>query len=663
MLSEGYNNTVRRVGISAAVVLTVVAVSAGAPVTPNETITFEPGLRHAREGTVTVTDIDCSKIMYAEDETATCTARFENKSDRNRDGRAVAVLHYDVDSSRQVGRAAIQLAPGEHQQWKLSFSVGPETYGRGIEVKYIEDGNEIDSWREFFSVAAEWLRVQMHVYAQDPWALYFNQVHQFAFEATDFGEQPVFAEQYVNGQSGYGGNYSNRQRLFADLSNKGVKCTIYQNFAPCGPAGWEVIRKHPEFILYDVNGQPAVDPIYHTGQPNPMQLASPIETGPKRKPTKPYLDHQYVPWQRTVINAANLDAIIYEADCMKEHARFLGFNGVYVDGNWGVLAGYGYDGKPNVPGGKEEHYAGISARNHRVYSEMMKRDDPTFGTWFNWGKHGCEYGRRQGWKNYVGSGIEGDVNDHALRAVTDWNNVTLLSEAQTFLYSKGDGAHCVPERCLHEWLLGERDFAVQKYGANVVVGYVGVGPVSSPGTEPGRSKWGWATINYFASQAIASQMHLAGWYSPAWRPTTQFMTRYSRFLWARDIKALPEAQTYVLVRSQESLFRKRLIYRRATDSGYDLIIHLVRVPPMDKWDLVWPVEPARLESAQLRLALPEPGAHIATIRAMRPFYFEEPQQPVSRPMDAARADPNGFLSVPEFKYYTMVVCRVVCREE
>ena len=84
MLSEGYNNTVRRVGISAAVVLTVVAVSAGAPVTPNETITFEPGLRHAREGTVTVTDIDCSKIMYAEDETATCTARFENKSDRNR---------------------------------------------------------------------------------------------------------------------------------------------------------------------------------------------------------------------------------------------------------------------------------------------------------------------------------------------------------------------------------------------------------------------------------------------------------------------------------------------------------------------------------------------------------------------------------------------------
>jgi len=63
--------------------------------------------------------------------------------------------------------------------------------------------------------------------------------------------------------------------------------------------------------------------------------------------------------------------------------------------------------------------------------------------------------------------------------------------------------------------------------------------------NPGANRWGWPMLNYFGAQFIASQHHFGGGFVPSMRPWLQFMTRYSRYLWAPDVKIVPEADKIV----------------------------------------------------------------------------------------------------------------------
>ena len=169
--------------------------------------------------------------------------------------------------------------------------------------------------------------------------------------------------------------------------------------------------------------------------------------------------------------------------------------------------------------------------------------------------------------------------------------------------------------------------------------------------------WGWETVNYFGAQLIATQHHVASWFVPSWRPTLQFKTRYSRFIWAPDIKVVPEAEKVVSVTGAgaDQVWWQRLVYRRDTADGHELIVHLVRIPPFEKWDLKWLDEPKPLDSVRLTVSLDAGTLH--DVQAMRPYYFDEPQQPVQRTVEASVNDGRVEITVPEFRYHTMVVFR------
>jgi len=40
----------------------------------------------------------------------------------------------DLDTSREIGRTDVSIAPRAKRIWGLSYNVGPETYGRAIDV-------------------------------------------------------------------------------------------------------------------------------------------------------------------------------------------------------------------------------------------------------------------------------------------------------------------------------------------------------------------------------------------------------------------------------------------------------------------------------------------------------------------------------------------------
>ena len=97
----------------------------------------------------------------------------------------------------------------EEKKWQFSYNVGPETYGRALEVEFVdEDGNTLDKWQEYYAVAEEYFRVQLHCYQSLPkkhykvdfWTTYFNQAHWFASEPTDLGVQVTDVEAYSSAQ-------------------------------------------------------------------------------------------------------------------------------------------------------------------------------------------------------------------------------------------------------------------------------------------------------------------------------------------------------------------------------------------------------------------------------------------------------------------------------
>jgi hypothetical protein len=203
-------------------------------------------------------------------------------------------------------------------------------------------------------------------------------------------------------------------------------------------------------------------------------------------------------------------------------------------------------------------------------------------------------------------------------------------------------------------LADNRDHMMQKYGANMVVAYLF--PWQEDVNNPGANRWGWPTLNYFGAQFIATQHHFGGGFVPSMRPWLQFMTRYSRYLWAPDVKIVPEADKIVRVSSPEEISWKRMVYKLKTAYGYDLIVHLVRMPPTKKWDIEWLDEPKLLAKVAVTLDI-GPSA-LWDAWALRPYDFEEDQQPVQTVLDASVEAGRVSAKVPAFRYHTMVVFRV-----
>lgn len=609
----------------------------------------KPGGRKLKKDTLMVTGIEPNKILYEEGEDAIAKVTLKNTTSTEQKVTLTALQYTDLDSSREVAQESMSIPAAGEKTWTIRYNVGPETYGRALEVRVMDSsGKELDRWQEYYQAAKEWLRVQMPTDA----GRYNNMSHYFSSEPTDWGVQPTDAETWVSVQVGFPVNPLARLNQTKSAQSKGKKFTFYQNFAFGGIMGYEEMRKHPEYVLYDPNGQFAVDPVYG-GCPNPMELASPIEIGPKRAPKKPYLDRKYTPWQHAGSNFAMEETVEYGAKCIREYAKRHGFDGVFMDGQINVTKGFGYDGKINIPESKKE-VARLNARIQNLYCRILKAENPYFGTWYNYCFYYPEYNRchGDGYAN-LGAGISDDVSDEWVRAMNNWKNVSCLMEWQHTFKPETDVSQgqCPPKDVLNQFIQN-RDYQVQKYGGDVSVGYIHI-PILD---KPGLSKWGWPTINYFMAQIIASQHRIRSESMPSFEPSFQFQTRYSRFLWAPDIKVVPEAEKTVTVKTPEELWWQDVVYRRDTKDGYDLIIHLVRIPPTERWDINWIDEPLPLEGVKVTADIG--SGNVDNVFACRPYHFEEEQQVVQQALKAEVSGDKATVEIPPFRYYTMVVIRI-----
>ena len=119
---------------------------------------------------------------------------------------------------------------------------------------------------------------------------------------------------------------------------------------------------------------------------------------------------------------------------------------------------------------------------------------------------------------------------------------------------------------------------------------------------------------------------------------------------------MKEPRKLLTVHAPDDVCWQDSVYRRKTEKGYDLIVHLVRQPPTREWEIDLADDPDEVKGARVVATL-LPGK-VESVTALRPYYYEEDQQPVRTTLSPTGDPAQIQVELPPFRYHTLVVIRV-----
>ncbi|MBI3922356.1 MAG: hypothetical protein HY318_13125 [Armatimonadetes bacterium] len=598
------------------------------------------GIRDAKPDTVTIVLIRPTKLLYAPNENAQVTLKLHNTSDAPQAGTLRCFLVRDIEVAKPIYEGAVSIPPKQITSLPVVFNVGPENFGRAVRAQFLQDGKVVDEWEDYFHVADEFILVHMGTgFLSAPhdttfFSMYTTAGMYFARMPSDFGYGAPKENKWLSGQAMY---QIDRQLMINEIAfyrTLGLKCYNYRNPSFCGQAGYEIARRHPEWVLREKQGRFATDAVYG-GVPSPLQIASPIEIDPtivgkdSRKITS---------WHHGSIDFFDPEAVRYGAEDELKSIDMFGWDGIFFDGRWAVWPGYkDYAGQPNDHGQNRNK---LNLRNQKLFNDIVREKHPNYSIWYNWGGH---------------ANPELEAVFHATEEEFAFDvkqrNAGILLEATGHLNPLGP---MTLWRYDYDMYLKERDTVMQRYGVPVMTGWLWR---AMPGDQPGPSRWAWVATNHLGALLIATQTHEEIYSMASFRPTAQFQTRYSSLLWARDVKVLPKAEMAVSVKSPRPLWWKEVVYTRKTAEGTDYIIHLIHVPESETILYDNPTDPPMVQQVQVTIKLP-PTAKPVQAWAMRPYDFGEPQRPVEKEIPVTVKAGVISVTVPDFRYHSMVVVRV-----
>ena len=610
-----------------------------------------------------VTNINPGKILYEENDDAEVSFYVRNFSGEAKKVKLSGILHSGINDTKTVYEQELLLKAGR-SSFKFDFNVGPESFGRAIEIKLEdENGKILAQGREFFQANKEFMRVMLHGTSR-----YQNVFHLFGHEQSDFGIQDTDDQIYFSNER----RKMNKKRLIKEVQQhrkNSAHVSFYQNRSFSGQVGLEEVRKHPEYILYGENGQPEIDPFYG-GIPDPFAIASPGELEPVRRKQvldgKDFLDVKLSACHSFIADFANLECVAYGAKSIREYQKKRGgLDIVYLDDTPSVMPGYTFEGKYNVAGFSKKQLAKLNADIARVWNSELRKDNPNAGSWCNGANpNGIRWYRSIGmWERTMGMGVDVesgiDVSDEYIRELTSVYNSMFLSEIQHSFNEKS----LIKERNVNFWMkhmLEQRDYIVQKYKGSIIFGYICID------VDPDLSKLPrdlyWITLSYFHALTLATQHHHAILcIAPgieAMQPFDQFMTRYSGLLWDKELIALSpkQAEETVKVDSKAKLLYKDFVYTRKYDDSDAMIIHFVRPYPLEKWDLKWTVPPSTLSDVKVSITIPE-GKTPVLVKAMRPYDVHEKDEVVEQIVSFNVEGNQLTCTLPPFAYYNMLAVK------
>lgn len=587
---------------------------------------------------VEITAVRPNKILYPEGEAGTASVTLATAQPAAQAVTLRATLLWGIDQSRALPEQVVTVPAKGSATAELAWAAPVARYGHELRVEALVNGAVTDTGRQCFGVHRDWMELVTvaneypNIERTDwPFFSYTNLQHWFAWAPGDYAGNAPATEEWYAGQV----RWKITKRGITDAVARdhalGIHCTFYNNSFSNGAAGLEWARRHPEWVVRERNGQPLLGG-------SPFAAARPIteeSTGGMGMVQIDFSDVKCAEWGAKNV----LDSI-----------AMFGWDGMFWDcGGCYVFPGFSWDGRPTPHGQNPD---ALTARNFTRFHSLVRQQYPAFGVWIN---GAIESFSEPFWSRFGnGGGLP------TLEATMRQPQTALLSEFR---------GHESPGTQFNNWVrardayLAQRDAITQRYGAPVVCGYTwpgyGFGEANQKDYEGAR--YTWTASNHLMALYLASQMHIATNPNPAMWPGTQFMTRYSNYLWARDLRALPEATARFAVAMSRPVWWEHYAYRRATPAGEELLLHLVNVPETETVDILRTTDPPPA-SGTVTVALP-PGGVLKGAWALRMRDYTPGRATCrlgpSQVALVAKVDGvSATVTVPPFPYHTLLVFRV-----
>jgi len=606
-----------------------------------------------------------NKITYPLGETGFFTVVVTNTAAKDEVGKVEVEERWGVEGDgHTIWRGDVTLKPGEGKTFKVDYPGSRIRYGHEIRVTTFQTSQTF-SRSEYFNVNDDWWRVNQggrlatadgsltpsikrlldyYGYTTNDWKHPKGMFQFYQWEAKMPGMGPFMSYDNIETRwqmerSSCGGNlvtldypdakrWPNIQgqvRLTGDIRKdtevchaRGFRHTRYTIGFMEGGYGFELARKNPEFIRRGARGQ--YEGLYmYDGRINPIRTAN-VDGFDQN------------PWHYIEPNFFREDVISWALDDLVKCVSALGEDGVYFDGRYMQHQGYDAFGT-NL--GKNPAADEAIVRNMKTALEKIFAANPNAYVWSN----GC-------------------TAENPELTLADHPQTGLLKETQwPFLLNPARPDHSY--RGFKNGLVQFRDSVwkggkyVKAPSKNLHCGYLMTSWDPKRALVCGES---WVMASHVMSIIASICAHPHAYPAPV-RPFKQMMTRYSEVFWHEDNEIVDDGCEVFAVDSLREIWYGDAVYVRKTPAFTQYTIHLMNAPEGEFCDETVVSDPPEADDVEVTTKVFGVADDVKAW-AIAPYGCAAAAlEPICTKLNVSRANETLSVSVPPFKYYTLLVLR------
>ncbi|MBI4024643.1 MAG: hypothetical protein HY360_06650 [Verrucomicrobia bacterium] len=568
---------------------------------------------------VRIATAQSSKLIYHRHEAAEFVVSIKNQEEVLKKVKLTCQVIGALDESTTIYDAPLALGAQETKDVQMSWSTGDAEFG--FEFKAIladEAGKAIDSKSDYFGVADNVFKIgqnggypQIRIEDYEKDAVIENAVKEarrnyiafvefYGWAPDDFGNLTPALDEWRSGQGSYYWSKKGLKKIVAALHANGISAISYGKGVACGYDGFDLARKHPEWIDFSTNGHPIAN--FSVEFLDAMK-AEPVGKGDGF-------------WNFVSLNFFDPKAVAYGAQQLIASSMEYGFNGVRFDGQFSLFAIRNCEGKDASQGEDRDK---LSRRNVQMVKQQIWRQIPNYLFGYNWGDVYENFGA------YCPLEFAESCKDGGL----------VMNETIR--------ASCFSDSTTHRW----RDFArataddaawVRQLGGH----YFNLSSVN--GSLPLEDYKYQSILTYAAGAHIYNLPAKLGL-----SKYTQFTLRYSALLYDPALKRIAEPRQWVEVKSEKPLWWEDYVYlREINQTQRQIVVHLINPPPSEMFGSTTTAPPPRKEVA-VRIRIPE-GDTLQHVWLLTPDSITG-----CRPLQVVADNGWARASIPDVNRWIMVV--------
>ncbi len=514
-----------------------------------------------------ITEVLPTKVRYAPQETAAVRVTVANPTAQSVEATVVGEEWRGLDTHREVFSQKATLGTGELKTVAGQWPLGPEEYGREVRVHLLVGGKEVDSGSEVFGVS----KLPLWVSAGDNYdqSYYLGDRHSMFYVSPASGQDSLRAVRYWQklhkvyweffswspgdisdlapeedpfpggeGRLTYRSKETIRQQT-AMIKSVGMWPVSYVNGTCWAESGYRLFAQHPEWFLYDANGEVAT---YSMENRERYRHKDDVGFDPNT--------YSSIFFQ-AVLNHSLPEVQEYIARQFVKCGKEMGFSGVRLDVRYLEV----YPGERDFQGREiaktYEEADRISAASVKNVKALVHKELPDFTFGYNYASPEETKDMPLTMKERCAGGA--------------W----MLDEIPCTYQEKTSPYHLWKPylRRMVSW--GDQ---VRKWGG-----------VYNPFDF--RRNGGKTVVDRVYSsiiRLICGGREYSGWYANSRLPFGDlgaFATRFSEFLYSTNLDWLPEVKGEVEVRAAAPLWWQDMVYwSKSSEGRRELIVHLVNPP-------------------------------------------------------------------------------------